>query len=79
MQWQLYYFLLGFDRIHKAIFLLAESYEPNATATVFTVRLKPGVEFNNGNNWLQRTTRAGMDQRILNPKTAAAGTDLLTD
>jgi peptide/nickel transport system substrate-binding protein len=77
MQWQLYDSLLGFDPDHKLIMLLAESYEPNATATVFTVRLKPGLEFSNGKT-VTADDVVWSYQRILNPKTAAAGTDLLT-
>ena len=76
MQWQLYDSLLGFDPNHKLIYLLAESYEADATATQFTVRLKPDLEFSNG-----KTVTADdvvfSYQRILDPKTGAAGVDLL--
>ncbi len=48
MSWQLYDALLGFDPDHKMIYLLAESYEGNADATEFTVRLKPDLVFHNG-------------------------------
>lgn len=78
MQWQVYDSLLGFDPNHKLIYLLAESYEANADATEFTVHLKPDLEFHNG-----KTVTADdviwSYKRILDPKTAAAGTDLLRD
>lgn len=78
MQWQVYDSLLGFDPNHKMIYLLAESYEANADATEYTVHLKPDLEFHNG-----KTVTADdviwSYKRILDPKTAAAGTDLLRD
>lgn len=78
MHWQIYDSLLGFDPKHKPIYLLAESYESNADATEYTVHLKPDVEFHNG-----KTVTADdviwSYQRILDPKTAAAGADLLRD
>lgn len=78
MSWQLYDALLGFDPDHKRIFLLAESYEGNADATEFTVRLKPDLEFHNG-----KTVTADdvifTYERILDPKTGAAGADQLRD
>lgn len=76
MQWQLYDSLLGFDPNHKLIYLLAESYEPNAAATEFTVRLKPGLEFSNGKT-VTADDVTWSYKRILDPKTAAAGVDLL--
>ena len=78
MSWQLYDALLGFDPDHKQINLLAESYEGNADATEFTVRLKQGLEFHNG-----KTVTADdvvfTFERILDPKTGAAGADQLRD
>ena len=78
MQWQLYDSLLGFDPNHKMIYLLAESYEPNAGATEFTVRLKSGLEFSNAKT-VTADDVVWSYERILNPKTAAAGADLLRD
>jgi len=78
MQWQLYDALLGFDPDHKMINLLAESYEPNADATQFVVRLKPDIEFHNGKTVTADDVIASY-RRILDPKTGAAGVDLLSD
>jgi len=78
MQWQLYDALLGFDPDHKRIYLLAESYEPSADATVHTVRLKPDLVFHNGKA-VTADDVVWSYERILNPKTGAAGVDLLGD
>jgi peptide/nickel transport system substrate-binding protein len=78
MQWQLYDSLLGFDPDHKMIYLLAESYEPNADATVHTVRLKPDLVFHNGKA-VSADDVVWSYERILDPKTGAAGVDLLGD
>jgi peptide/nickel transport system substrate-binding protein len=78
MQWQLYDALLGFDPEHKMIYLLAESYEASDDAVVHTVRLKPDLMFHNG----QTVTADDVVfsyKRILDPKTVAAGVDLLRD
>ena len=78
MSWQLYDALLGFDPEHKLINLLAESWEANSDATQYTVKLKQGLEFHNG-----KTVTADdvifTYERVLNPKTAAAGVDQLRD
>ena len=76
MQWQLYDALMGFDPDHKLIYLLAESYEGDATATQFTVRLKPDLEFSNGKA-VTADDVVFSYQRILDPKTGAAGVDQL--
>jgi peptide/nickel transport system substrate-binding protein len=78
MQWQLYDALLGFDPDHKMVYLLAESYEPNDEATEFTVRLKPDLEFHNGKT-VTADDVVWSFERILDPKTVAAGSDLLSD
>ncbi|MBN2205507.1 MAG: ABC transporter substrate-binding protein [Thermoleophilia bacterium] len=78
MQWQLYDSLLGFDPDHKMIYLLAESYEPSADATEHVVRLKPDLVFHNGKTVTADDVVASY-LRILDPKTGAAGVDLLSD
>jgi peptide/nickel transport system substrate-binding protein len=78
MQWQLYDSLLGFDPNHKLINLLAESWESNPTATEYTVRLKPGLEFHNGKT-VSADDVVFSYKRALDPKTGAAGADLLRD
>ncbi len=78
MSWQLYDSLLGFDPDHKMIYLLAESYEGNADATEFTVRLKPDLVFHNGKSVTADDVIFTME-RILDPKTGAAGADQLRD
>jgi peptide/nickel transport system substrate-binding protein len=78
MSWQLYDALLGFDPNHKMIYLLAESYEGSADATEFTVRLKPDLVFHNGKS-VTADDVIFTYERILNPKTAAAGSDQLKD
>jgi len=78
MQWQLYDALLGFDPDHKMTYLLADSYEASDDAVVHTVRLKPGIVFHNGKTVTADDVEFSY-KRILDPKTAAAGTDLLRD
>jgi peptide/nickel transport system substrate-binding protein len=78
MSWQLYDALLGFDPDHKMIYLLAESYEGNTEATEFTVRLKPDLVFHNGKS-VTADDVVFTFERILNPKTRAAGADQLRD
>jgi len=78
MQWQLYDSLLGFDPDHKMIYLLAESWEPSADATVHTVRLKPDLVFHNGKS-VTADDVVWSYERILDPDTGAAGVDLLGD
>lgn len=78
MSWQLYDALLGFDPDHKQINLLAESWEANADATEYTVRLKQGLEFHNGKS-VTADDVIFTYERILDPKTGAAGKDQLRD
>jgi peptide/nickel transport system substrate-binding protein len=78
MQWQVYDALLGFDPNHKLINLLAESWEANPAATEYTVRLKKGLEFGNAKS-VTADDVVFSYERILNPKTGAAGVDQLRD
>lgn len=78
MQWQLYDSLLGFDPDHKLVNLLAEEWEANSEATEYTVRLKKGLEFHNGKT-VTADDVVWSYERILNPKTLAAGADMLSD
>ncbi len=78
MHWQLYDSLLGFDPDHQMIYLLAESYEPSADAKVHVVRLKPDLVFHNGKSVTADDVVASF-KRMLDPKTGAAGVDLLSD
>jgi peptide/nickel transport system substrate-binding protein len=78
MQWQVYDALLGFDPNHKLINLLAESWEANPAATEYTVRLKKGLEFGNAKSVTADDVIFSYE-RILNPKTGAAGVDQLRD
>ena len=78
MSWQLYDSLLGFDPDHNLINLLAEEWEANADATEFTVRLKSGLEFHNGKS-VTADDVVFTFERLLDPKTGAAGADLLSD
>ncbi|RPI10692.1 MAG: hypothetical protein EHM63_02770, partial [Actinobacteria bacterium] len=78
MQWQLYDSLLGFDPDHKMIYLLADSYEASGDALVHTVRLKPDLVFHDGKT-VTADDVVSSYKRILDPKTVAAGADLLRD
>jgi peptide/nickel transport system substrate-binding protein len=51
---------------------LAESLEPNATATEWTIRLRPGVKFHNGKNVTAADVAFSL-KRIANPKTPLPG------
>jgi ABC-type dipeptide transport system, periplasmic component len=44
----LYNCLTSLDVDAKVVKVLADSIEPNATATEWTIRLRPGVTFHNG-------------------------------
>ena len=76
-QFQIYDSLLGWDAEHKLEMLLAESYTPNADATVHTVKLKSGLTFHDGSP-VNADAVVFSFQRILDPKTAAIGKDQLT-
>ena len=76
-QWQIYDALMGWDQEHKLVNLLAESYEPNADATVHTVKLKSGLTFSDGKSVTADDVVFSF-QRILDPKTAAIGKETLT-
>lgn len=57
-------------------YCLAESFEPNANATQFQLKLRPGVTFHNGKP-LTADDVLYTWHRILNPKTASGGSALL--
>jgi len=61
-------FLDGQFRLHNDF--LADEFKPNATADVWTVRLKPGVEFHNGKTATADDLLFSI-RRLLNPKSGA--------
>lgn len=63
--------LLYFDNNFHRQYLLAESLEPNANATTWTLRLRDGIEFHNGKS-LTAEDVVYTVQRIINPKSPAA-------
>ena len=78
IQFQIYDSLMGWDTQSQLVMQLAESYEANADATEWTVKLKSGLTFHNG----QPVTADDVVysyQRILDPKTAAIGATGLAD
>ncbi len=75
-QFMLYDSLLGWDPEHNIVNLLAEEYSPNADGTVHTVKLKPDLTFHDGSP-VNADAVVYSFQRILDPKTAAAGADQL--
>ena len=76
-QFQMYDSLLGWDTEHKLEMLLAESYEPDATGVVHTVKLKSGLTFHDGSP-VNADAVVYSFQRILDPKTGAIGLDMLS-
>ncbi len=59
--------LFGFDRDMKLLPLLAESYEANADATVFTFRLRKGVKFHDGTDFDAAAVKFNIE-RLANPE-----------
>ncbi len=58
--------LFGFDKDMKLVPLLAESYQANADATVFTIRLRQGVKFHDGSDFDAAAVKVNFD-RLANP------------
>jgi peptide/nickel transport system substrate-binding protein len=69
---QLYNSLVEFDLDAKLKMSLAEEITPNAAATEWTVRLRPGIEFHNG-KLLTADDLIFSFQRIMNPKSPKPG------
>lgn len=70
-QW-LYEPLVELDRDGQLVNVLAESFEPNATATEWTIRLRKGVLFHDGRSVTAKDLAATF-RRIANPKAPMAG------
>ena len=68
----LYEGLTGLDLDSKVINVLAESFEPNATATEFVVRLRKGVKFHNGKDCTAADVAFSL-RRIADPKSPRSG------
>ena len=65
--------LVVFDRQFKLKFDgLAEEIVPNKTATVWTIRVRPGIEFHNGKTLSGADVRYSL-QRLVNPKLGLFG------
>jgi peptide/nickel transport system substrate-binding protein len=75
-QFLIYDSLMGWDPEHKIVMLLAEEYSPNADGSVHTVKLKSGLTFHDGSP-VNADAVVYSFNRILDPKTAAAGKDQL--
>ncbi len=58
--------LFGFDKDQKLVNVLAESFEANKEATVYTVKLKKGVKFHDGSNFDAAAVKVNFD-RVTNP------------
>ncbi len=67
----LYEPLLGLTANAQPTFILADELTPNATATEWTLRLKPGITFHNGKD-LTADDVIYTFQTVLNPKAPAA-------
>ena len=78
MHYQLYDSLLGWDEQLKLVPRLAESYEANADASEWTVRLKPGLTFHDGKSVTADDVVYSFE-RILDPKTQSFGASGLTN
>lgn len=59
--------LFGFDKDMKLIPLLAESYEANADATEFTIKLRKGIKFHDGTDFNAEAAKTNID-RLRNPE-----------
>ena len=68
----LYEPLVSVDRKGVVANVLAESFEPNATATEWTIRLKPGLTFHNGRD-VTAADVAFSFRRIVDPKSPLPG------
>lgn len=62
----IYQGLFGFDKDMKLVPLLAESYESNADATEFTIKLREGVKFHDGTDFNAEAVKINLD-RLRNP------------
>ena len=62
----IYQGLFGFDKDMNLIPLLAESYESNADATEFTIKLREGVRFHDGTDFNAAAVKVNLD-RLRNP------------
>lgn len=62
----IYQGLFGFDENMKLIPVLAESFESNADATEFTIKLRQGVKFHDGTDFNAAAVKANLD-RLRNP------------
>ena len=63
---------------YKFELVLAEEFSPNRTVDLWTVRLKPGIEFHNGKT-LTADDAIFSIRRIINPKNPGAGAAGLSD
>ena len=75
---QLYDALLGWDQNYKLTPLLAADWSPNADATVWKVKLRPGVVFQDGKP-LTADDVIFSYKRIINPKNPMAGASTLSN
>ncbi len=73
---QLYETLFLYNADARLEPVLAEEITPNADATEWTIRLRPGVTFHNGKPFTAEDVIFSL-QRILSPKTPLAGANLL--
>ena len=78
MHYQLYDSLLGWDEQLKLVPRLAESYEANADASEWTVKLKPGLTFHDGKPVTADDVVYSFE-RIIDPKTQSFGASGLTN
>ncbi|MEF9995620.1 MAG: glutathione ABC transporter substrate-binding protein GsiB [Burkholderiaceae bacterium] len=58
--------LFSFDKDQKRINVLAESFEANKDATVYTIKLKKGVKFHDGTDFDANAVKVTFD-RVTNP------------
>jgi peptide/nickel transport system substrate-binding protein len=75
--WQLYESLVGWTSDAAITYVLAEEITPNKDATLWTIRVKPGIEFHNGKELMAEDVVYSY-QRILNPKTPTNGAPAIT-
>lgn len=69
--------LFGFDKDMKLYPLLAESYEANAEATEFTIRLRKGIAFHDGTPFNAQAVKANLE-RLANPENRLSRASLVT-
>ena len=73
---QLYESLTAFDSMAIPQLLLAEEITPNSNATVWTIRVRPGIEFHNGKTLSADDVIFSL-QRLCNPKNPGEGAGMV--